>query len=187
MKTRLASFFQVRPGEGKRVALVSALFALVEVGRGLGGNAADALFFLRFGVEFLPYMFMLLGATNFIVSLSYAAGLGRFDKRRYFVALLVALAIVLLVERAAILLNLPGLYPVLWITVNIISSVLGILTWNVAGEVCDARQAKRLFSLFVSAGILGGVVGNFITGPIAKALGTENLLLLYVVLLLISA
>ena len=187
MKTRLAAFLQVRPGEGRLVALVSALFGLIEAGRGLGANAADALFFLRFGVEFLPYMFMLLGAANFVVSLSYAAGLGRFDKRRFYTILVAGLALLLIVERASIGLNLPALYPALWITVNIISSILGILVWNVAGEVCDARQAKRLFSLFVSAGILGGVIGNFITGPIAQSLGTENVLLLYAALLLLSA
>jgi HEAT repeat protein len=192
LATRLASLLQIRPGEERRVALVAALFALIEAGRGLGSNAADALFFRRFGVENLPYMFLLLGATNFLVSLTYAAGLGRFDKRRFFVTILPALAAVLLVERAAIGLDpsagsgqgAAALYPVLWISVNIISSVLGLLTWNIAGEVCDARQAKRLFSLFVSAGILGGVAGNFATGPIARLLQTQNLLIVYAAILL---
>ncbi len=181
---RLASFLQIRSGEAKLVALVAALFALIEAGRGLGGNAADALFFLRFGVENLPYMFMLLGASNFLVSLTYAASLGRFDKRRFFVAQLVVLAIVVLIERAAIVSKAAALYPVLWITINILSSILGLLSWNIAGEVCDARQAKRLFSLFVSAGILGGVIGNFVTGPIAQTIGTENVLIIYAIALL---
>ena len=184
---RLASLFQIRPGEGLLVVLVASLFALTDAGRGLGANAADALFFRRFGVEFLPYMFMLLGAANFAVALLYAAGLGRFDKRRFFAALIAVLAIIVLVERAAIVLDLPVLYPVLWISVSMIGSILGLLAWNVAGEVCDARQAKRLFSLFVSAAILGGVAGNFVTGPLAQAAGTENLLLLYASLLLACA
>ncbi len=186
LTTRLAAFLQVRAGEGRLVALVAALFALIEAGKGIGANAADALFFRRFGVENLPFMFVLLGAASFVAALAYTASLGRFPKRRFFSTLLVILAIVLLVERAAIILGLPALYPVVWITINILSSVLGILTWNVAGEVCDARQAKRLFSLFVSAGILGGVLGNFVTGPAARFLGAENLLILYAALLLAS-
>ncbi|HLF28399.1 MAG TPA: HEAT repeat domain-containing protein [Anaerolineae bacterium] len=184
--TRLAAFLQIRPGEAPRVVLVATLFALIEAGRGIGANTADALFFLRFGVENLPFMFMLLGATNFLVSLTYAAGLGRFDKRRFFVTILLALASAVFIERGALGSGLPALYPVLWITINIISSVLGLLTWNIAGEVCDARQAKRLFSLFVSAGILGGVAGNFITGPAARLLGTENLLIVYAGFLLLA-
>jgi HEAT repeat protein len=181
---RLATLLQIRPGEAALVTLVAALFMLIEAGRGLGANTADALFFRRFGVDNLPYMFMLLGAVNFTVSLTYAASLGKFDKRRFFVTLLLALAGVLLVERAALAFNVIAFYPVLWITVNMISSMLGLLSWNVAGEVCDARQAKRLFSIFVSAGILGGVIGNFLTGPIAQVLGTENALIVYAALLL---
>jgi HEAT repeat protein len=182
---RLAAIFQIRSGEMRLVALVASLFALIEAGRGLGSNTADALFFLRFGVENLPYMFMLLGATNFMVSLTYAASLGKFDKRRFFVLLQIALAVVLLIERAAIALDVAVLYPILWITVNVISSILGLLSWNIASEVCDTRQAKRLFALFVSAGILGSVVGNFMTGPLAQAIGTENLLIVYAAVLII--
>jgi AAA family ATP:ADP antiporter len=61
--------------------------------------------------------------------------------------------------------------------------ILGTFVWNLAGEVCDARQAKRLFPLFTSAGILGSVGGNAITGFAAKLLGTDNLLFLYAGLL----
>jgi HEAT repeat protein len=183
---RLATFLQIRPGEGRLAALVAGLFALLEAGKGFGSNAADALFFRRFGVENLPYMFMFLGAASFLVALTYTAALGRFQKGRLFAALFVILPAALLIERAAVLLEQPALYPVVWITVNMIGSVLGLVTWNIAGEVCDARQAKRLFSLFVSAGILGGVVGNLITGPFAQALGTENLMVLYAALLVVA-
>src|SRR5512139_4246462 len=103
--TRLASFLQIRSGEARLAAFVAVLFALIEAGRGLGGNAADAMFYTRFGVEYLPYMFMLLGAANFTVSLTYAASLGKFDKRRFFVLLLIVLAIVLLLERTALIAN----------------------------------------------------------------------------------
>ena len=75
----------------------------------------------------------------------------------------------------------------LWISINIISTIVGLLSWNIAGAVCDARQAKRLFAIFVSAGILGSVIGNFITGPLAQILGTPNLLILYAVVLFVSA
>ncbi len=184
---RLAAFLQIRSGEARLAGFVAALFALIEGGRGLGGNTADALFYTRFGVEYLPYMFMLLGAANFMVSLTYAASLGRFDQRRFFVLILIVLAGVILIERAAIALDVAALYPVLWISINISASIVGLLAWNIAGAVCDARQAKRLFSIFVSAGILGSVIGNFITGPLAQIVGTQNLLILYAVVLLACA
>jgi hypothetical protein len=42
---RLATFLQIRSGEVRLVGFVAALFALIEAGRGLGGNASDALFY----------------------------------------------------------------------------------------------------------------------------------------------
>ena len=181
-----ARIFQVRPGEGRLVGLVAALFAFLEIGRNIGANAADGLLFIRFGAEYLPYMTIALGAITFFVTLSYTVWLSRLKKGIFFVAVLLVFVVVLFVERAALILDLPPLYPILWLTINIISAVLGTLMWNIAAEVCDTRQAKRLFSLFTSAGILGGVLGNLITGTLAKSLGTENLLVLYAVLLLLA-
>ncbi len=172
-------------------ALLAALFACIQAGQGIGWNAADAIFFLRFGVDYLPYMFMALGVLTFLIGLSYATGMSRFDRGAYFSALLLGAALVLLVERAAIWLNplalgAGALYPILWLTINIINTILGTFIWNVAGQVCNARQAKRLFSLFASAGILGGILGNLMTGQLARMLGTENLLVLDAALLLLG-
>ncbi|MBI3914576.1 MAG: HEAT repeat domain-containing protein [Chloroflexi bacterium] len=178
MTNRIASFLQIRAGEARMVALVAALFALIEIGRGLGGNAADGLFFVRFGVENLPYMYLILGVITFFVMLGYTVGLGRGNKPAFFARLFFFLAIALLIERAAILTGFNLLYPILWLTINAISVVLGTLVWSVATETCDTRQAKRLFSLFTSLGILGGVIGNLLTGALAQLIGTENLILL---------
>jgi HEAT repeat protein len=180
---RLASLFKVRPEETRLVILVGALFMCIQAGGGMGDNAASALFLLRFGAEFLPYMYLVLGGFNFICTLAYTAALGRFKKGQFFLWMLAGFAGVLVLERAAILRPAPFLYPALWLTINGLSLILGTFVWNLAGEVCDARQAKRLFPLFTSAGILGSVLGNSITGIVAKILGTDNLILLYAALL----
>src|SRR5579859_3870984 len=183
MNEKLATTLQIRPSEARMVASVGLLFALIELGRAVGGSTADALFFLRFGVDNLPYMYIILGVLNFGCALIYAAMLGRGDKGRFFSALFGLFALTLVAERLAITLNLRALYPVLWLSVNIISVLLGTLEWNAAGEVCDARQGKRLFPLFVSSGILGGLVGSLIIGPAAQVLGTENLMLVDAILM----
>jgi len=183
MLNRFASLLKVRVDEGRLVILVALLFACIQAGQGMGDNAASALFLLRYGVDFLPYMYLFLGALTFITTLAYSAALGRFDKGRFFSWMIAGFIGLLIIERAAILLPWSLLYPVLWLTINGVSMILGTFVWNIAGEVCDARQAKRLFPLFTSAGILGSVVGNAVTGLIARLLGTDNLLLLYAALL----
>src|SRR5512133_557478 len=183
MLTRLASLLKVRADEGRLVVLVALLFACIQAGQGMGDNSASALFLLRYGVDFLPYMYLFLGALTFVSTLAYSAALGRFDKGRFFSWMIAAFIGLLILERVAIFLPFPLLYPILWLTINAVSMILSTFVWNVAGDVCDARQAKRLFPLFTSAGILGSVLGNAVTGLIARLLGTDNLLLLYALLL----
>jgi HEAT repeat protein len=180
---RVTTLLKIRPEEIRLVSLVAALFLCLQAGAGMGDNAVSALFLLRYGANYLPYMYIALGGLNFILAIAYAAGLGRYKKDRFFVSLLTGFAILILIERIALLHPFPALYPILWLTISGISLILGTFIWNLAGEVCDARQAKRLFPLFTSAGILGSVLGNAITGVIASAFGTENLLVLQVVLL----
>ena len=183
---RLSSLLKVHPEEGRLVVLVGLLFLCIQAGQGMGDNAASALFFLRYGVDFLPLMYLFLGAVTFVLTLGYSAGLGRFKRSQFFQALILGLIVLLLVERVALGLAFPILYPILWLTVSGMGMILGTFTWNLAGEVSDARQAKRLFPLFTSAGILGSVLGNSVTGVLAKLFGTDNLLIFYASLLAIT-
>ncbi len=57
------------------------------------------------------------------------------------------------------------------------------ILWIAAGEVCTTRQAKRLFPIFASAGIVGAIAGNGLAGPLTSLLGAENLLLIHAALL----
>lgn len=163
------------------------MFAAVQAGQGIGANAADALLFRRFGVDALPVLFILLGAATMVTTLAYGTALGRADARRLSIGLLIGLSLALLGGRSAVALQTPRLYPLLWLLISLTAAILGTLVWNVAGELCDARQAKRLFPLFASAGILGSVAGNLVTGRLAQALHTENLLVVDSGLLAVAA
>ncbi len=183
---RLTSLLQVRASEVKLVAYVSALFALIQGAQAIGANAADALFFLRFGVQFLPYMFLALGALTFVVTVSYTAALGRLAPQISYVTAALIFAAIILLERAALVFDLPLFYPALWLSVNVIGTILALQVWHVAGEVTDTRQARRLYAIFISGGIFGSLLGNLTTGSLALVLGTENLLVLCAALLFLG-
>ena len=183
MIQRLVSLLKIKTNEGRLVLLTALLFACIQAGQGLGDNASSALFLLRYGVDFLPYMYVGAGTLTFVITMLYSAGLGRFDKGKFFTWLIIGFGALLIVERFIILTSFQFIYPAIWLTVTGMGFVLGTFVWNLAGEVCDARQAKRLFPIFTSAGILGSVGGNAITGFIATQFGAENLLVLYAILL----
>ena len=174
---RALAILGVRSGEIPVVAWVSALFFVVQSSHGIGLNTADALFFLRFGVEHLPVMITVSGITVMLAILGYAFGLSSRGAARWLWRVPLTGAAWLIGERVAISFELPGTYPVVWLSAQVVMMVTFTLMWNAAGEVCTTRQAKRLFPLFASAGIAGGIFGNAITGPVASLIGTENLLI----------
>lgn len=69
------------------------------------------------------------------------------------------------------------------------TSIFGIIVttqvWTVANSVLDLRQAKRIFPLVSSGGILGGAAGGLIGAKLVRVIGTDNLLLILVPILLL--
>lgn len=181
------SLLGVKVEERRLVGWVAGLFLVIQIGHGLGANTADALFFLRFGVEFLPLMIVVSGVVVMAATLAYAAGLSAWGARRLVWTVPLGCAAWLTLERVGVATGPAGIYPVIWLSAQIVMIVTFTLMWNLAGEVCTTRQAKRLFPLFASAGIAGGVIGNAVTGPAATVLGTENLLVVHAGLLVAAA
>src|SRR5512134_244279 len=102
MFNRLASLLKVRADERQLVLLVAALFACIQAGQGMGDNSASALFLLRYGPDFLPYMYIALGALTFVTTLAYSTALGRFDKGSFFSWMIASFIGLLIIERLAI-------------------------------------------------------------------------------------
>jgi HEAT repeat protein len=182
LKEKAVTFLQIRPDETHMVAWMAMLFLLVQAGQGFGDTAAFALF-VSHNVDRLPYMYVPLGLIVFLVSLGYSASLGRFQNAKVVRWFLLGFVVLLLAEWAAIVLFQIPITQFFWLTVNGMGVVLGTLIWTVAGEVCDARQAKRLFPFFTSIAILGSVLGNALTGLLAKIIGTSNLIVVFAVIL----
>mgnify|MGYP000088303037 CR=1 FL=1 len=185
-REKFIALLKIRPDETRLVALMAVLFLSVQAGQGIGENAAFTLFLSRLNVDFLPFMYMGLGVMVFIASIMYSASLSRFQNASVVTVLFGGIVALFFAEWFAIVFLKLSIYPLLWLTTFGMSVILGTLIWTTAGEVCDARQAKRLFPLFTSMGILGSVLGNALTGFIANLAGTENLILLYALLLTVG-
>ena len=177
--TRLAQFLSVKSGEGRLASLMIGIMLFTAMGTALGGTGIEALFFARFGVEYLPYMFVGLGIISMIMSFGFSAALGSIPRRILYVSIPLFIAGILILARLALFTKLNWLYPGLWLGKEILNFLTGILIWGIAGVVCDTRQAKRLFPLFNASRILGQVIGGFVTGVLVNTLGIENLLLVW--------
>ena len=177
--SRLANIFSIKPGEGRMSSLIIGIMLFTAFGAALGGTGIEALFFARFGVDYLPYMYIGLGITSMTTSFIITAALGRIPKRLVYTAIPILIALILVGARLALLSKAPWLYPGLWLGKEVLNSLIGLMIWGVAGVVCDTRQAKRLFPLFNASFILGQVIGGFATGLLVNLIGTENLIIVW--------
>ncbi|MGZ9130813.1 MAG: hypothetical protein ACXW4Z_23795, partial [Candidatus Binatia bacterium] len=124
--TRLAQALSIKAGENRMASLMIGIMLFTALGAALGGTGIEALFFARFGVEYLPYMFLGLGVTSMLVSFGTTAALGSIPRRILYVAIPLLIALVLVAARLALLAKLNWLYPALWLGKEILISLTGI-------------------------------------------------------------
>jgi HEAT repeat protein len=185
--TRLATTLRVRSGEARLLVLVAGAFAAIEAGRGLGEVAVDTLVLSRAGPALLPPLFIGLGLVGLVTTLAYGTALARARSERFFPALLGVLAAMLGVLWIVAITGADAAYPVLWICVYLAGMLLLTAMWTVAASVFHARQAKRLFPLCTSAAIVGSFLGQLTAGPAALIVGTESLVLVEAMLILLAS
>lgn len=173
--SRIADLLHVRSSEGRMAALLVGVMLLTAFGSALGGVGVEALFFSRFGVQYLPHMYMALGVVSFLTSLAATAMLGRLPREALYVTLPLVLALVLAGER--LLIDFNWAYPLMWLGKEVMNSLISLSCWGLAGALCDTRQAKRLFPLFNAGRIFGAVIGGLGASLIVSWFGVENLLL----------
>lgn len=159
------------------VALVVGIMLFTSAGFTLGNTGVEALFFARFGVEFLPYMYMALGVISFLITLGITALLGRMRPERLYIFLPIVIAAVLVLGWAFLFTGINLIYPLLWLGMAALDSIIALVVWGLASMMCDTRQSKRLFPLFNTGRIFGAVLGGFATSLLVTWIGTENLIL----------
>ena len=89
--------------------------------------------------------------------------------------------------RFVIPLGIDLLYPLLFILKAQYEVLLALLFWNLANDLFNTRQSKRLFPLITAGGVLGGVVGSFATPFLAGLISMDNLMIVYLVISVLGA
>jgi ATP:ADP antiporter, AAA family len=171
--------FNIRKGEGHRALLMFFYAFLIIASLLITKPVRNSLFINRFGVEQLPYAFILVAVLAALVTLFYS----RYITKINFYTLIAATTI--------------GSIGCLFIFWSLLSSgftagwlvyffyiwvaIFGVIStsqfWLLANYVFNAREAKRLFGFIGSGAISGGIFGGYITNFLAPLLGTQNMLL----------
>ncbi|MGA2631149.1 MAG: Npt1/Npt2 family nucleotide transporter [Terriglobia bacterium] len=183
---RLRAFFNLERGEEIPVFLLFSYLTLALTSYMITKAARDGIFLHKFSALTLPYVYIAIAVIIGFVVAFYIRLASRVSQ--------VWLISISLIFFAANILALWWTIRAQWAAAPWIfyvwTSVFGIIVttqvWTVANTVLDLRQAKRLFPLVSSGGILGGAVGGLLGARLVKRIGTDNLLLLLIPLLILS-
>jgi AAA family ATP:ADP antiporter len=180
--------FNLRPGDFSRGVPVFTYYLLIITFYMMGRVARDAIFLDHYKAVQLPYADMSVAfSAMFLVALYIRAG-------RVFSLPNLQTGSLLFFS-----LNLVGFWwglhvqhwgwlaPVFYVWLGICGILSVTQVWTLANFLWTTREAKRLFGLLGSGGILGGIAGGFLAKAIALRLGTEAMLLVMTALLLACA
>jgi uncharacterized membrane protein YeaQ/YmgE (transglycosylase-associated protein family) len=150
-------------------------------------NFAETAFLKRYGVEYLPIVYMLNSIATFIIMGVLAGIMARLPGARLLSYLLVFCGTSVAGLRFIIPFGFDLIYPILFLLKAQYEILLGLLFWNLANDLFNTRQSKRLFPLITAGGVVGDIIGSFGTPIIAKIISLDNLMLIYLVTTVLGA
>ncbi|MFK7774303.1 MAG: Npt1/Npt2 family nucleotide transporter [Saprospiraceae bacterium] len=173
----LRKSFDLRAGEYTRALLMQAYIFLIISTLLMIKPTVNALFLSKFGVENLPFAFILVAIFAGIVSTLYAKILTKVSLNKIISGTLIGSVICLLLF--GILLRLNIFEEIVLYLLYIFVAIFALLTasqfWVLANLVFNAREAKRLFSFVGAGAIAGGIFGGYLTSVLAQIMSSENL------------
>ncbi|MFW5937108.1 MAG: Npt1/Npt2 family nucleotide transporter, partial [Desulfosalsimonas sp.] len=150
-------------------------------------NYAETAFLKRYGVEYLPIVNMLNSVATFVLTGLLAAFMARVTGTRLLALLFIFCGLSVGGIRFLIPMGYDLIYPVLFMLKSQFELLQALLFWNLANDIFNTRQSKRLFPLLTAGGVIGLIIGSFGTPYLADWLRFDNLLLVYLAVSLAGA
>ena len=177
IRNPLLGLFSVRPQETRGALLMFTYFFVAMACVTIVKSLQVALYLGKVGFDYrLPSIYAALALLSGLVVFLY-----RYLGRRYSQLAVVIISLVFFLISVIFFWFLVGkgqfwIYLVFYAWGGLFSLLIPTLGWVTAFELYTTRQAKRLFALFGTGGILGGACGGYYTALVAAAVGASWLL-----------
>lgn len=175
---KLLEFLALQPGQGARTFWTALYLCLVIAAYLMLKSASKSLFLERLGAVNLPYVTIIIAG---VVGL-FVAGYVRLARRMNPPTLVVGTLAVLISNLVLFWwldrMQFAWTYPVLYVWVGMYGVIATTQVWTLANDLFTTREAKRVFGVIGSGGIVGAISGGMLTRFLVVHIGTGNLLLI---------
>ncbi|MBZ5560998.1 MAG: HEAT repeat domain-containing protein [Acidobacteriia bacterium] len=183
---RLRSFLNLERGEEAPAFLLFAYLTLIMASYVITKVIRDGLFLYKFSAYELPYVYLAIAAVISFVVWIYIRAAARLGQAAIIVASLFFFILNVLLQWWAVRRQWAPVTRIFYVWTSIFGIIVITQVWTVANQVLDLRQAKRLFPLISSGAILGSFLGGLAAARLARSMGTDNLMLLLIPLLVLA-
>jgi ATP/ADP translocase/HEAT repeat protein len=183
----LKEALNVREGEGLRVLSLAGYLVLTVSTFITGRIQRDSLFLSAFDKEDLAWMYISVAVMVPVPALLFSRVADRFRRDRLLIWSLLATVVVMGVMRLLLLTDERAVYVLLYNFVEVYGTFLILQFWTFAGDLFSSREAKRLFPIVSAGSVVAGILCGFAVSGVVKLIGTENLLLVQMALLVGAA
>ncbi len=174
----LSRLMDIRPAESRTAVLLFLYFFLITFPAYIIKPVKVSLFFISFSARSLPFAYLLTAALiGFVVALNTRL-LRKYPRRRYISLTTLFFMLSLVAFWGLFKLDWRGTSLLYWFWSDVFIATSVTQFWICVGDVLHPHQAKRLVGFIVGGGLLGGIAGSLLAYGLAKAIGTENLLLI---------
>jgi AAA family ATP:ADP antiporter len=176
-------FLNLEPGEGLPAFLLFTYLTFILSAYIIQKSVRDALFLHEYGAMRLPLLYVAVALLLSVVVSIYLRISTRFGQIK-----LISGTLTLFMCSAALLwwlsrLDFRGLSVIYYLWANTSGIILTAQVWTLATTLLTTQQARRMFPLICSGGILGSTIGGIIASKGAKTIGAGNLIVIPVILL----
>ncbi len=180
MKKLIEKYLHIYIHEQRQFFWMVSLFFVIFLVLAIFRNYVDTAFLKRYGAQSIPWMLTINAVLTFMV-FAVTDRLGRRFTEHHLLAGLLGLYAV---SVAALFLTITRTdskiaYPILFQLLYLLDSILLVFLWNIAGDIFDTRQGKRVFPMITAGQVLGTTIGSFATKPLTLLVGQDRTLLIF--------
>jgi len=175
----LRDAFPLRRGEWGLGLFLYVLLTLMVASDWIGKLGADSLFVKRWGVNYVPVMYIITPIAMLAVSAMIFFFVDRVRRRTLLLWYVAGVTLLSVAIQGGVWVQGQLDYgwivqPISYVFAHGVKETIYILFWVYAGNLYDAAQSKRLFPFFAGSVLVGKILGGAIGAGIAPLIHAEN-------------
>lgn len=159
--------FNIRTGEWPQLLYLYLLFGVYITGATWGETIVAAAFLQHVGVEFLPWILVVIAIASVPGTAVYTAFADRVGHNKLMVGILIIGIIGVAAGRILLMLDMPTIaYPLLYLLMFVPLSYIFVAQWyTYINSLYDTRSAKRIIPVLATSGRIGNIIAG-LTMPV---------------------